>query len=310
MKFENKSFTHKLRSWVLLSRLPFHTVGVLPFILGSLLVWHRGFHLDWIILAWGVACVVFIMLATYYSGEYFDYETDFLSAKMEKNRFSGGSQVLQMELVSKSHVLIAAIICLILALVIASILQFYYKTGVFTISLAFLGLLGGFFYSAKPIQWVYRGVGEIWIAFCYGWLAVSTPFYIQTGKMPPIVHWTALPIAFTIFNVILINEFPDYPADRMVGKRNLVVRIGKVRASRIYIFMNLLTWVSYLLTVMAGIPAKALLFFSPVFLLSLITTIQALKGKYEDHIKLEKICAQTLVINLGTTASLIMAILF
>jgi len=82
--------TNKLRAWFFLSRSPFHTVGVLPFILGGLLAWYNTGHLNWIILGWGTLAVVLIMLVTYYLGEYFDYETDTLSARLEKNKFSGG----------------------------------------------------------------------------------------------------------------------------------------------------------------------------------------------------------------------------
>lgn len=300
--------TDKLRAWFFLSRPPFHTVGIFPFILGSLLAWHVTGHLNWIILGWGTLAAVLIMLATYYSGEYFDYETDTLSARLERNPFSGGTQVLQTAIIPRKQAFIAALICLLLAGALGLLLQFYYKTGPYTIPLGALGMFAGFFYSTKPIQWSYRGVGEIWIAFCYGWLVIAASFYIQIGQFSPLVHWTALPIAFTIFNVILINEFPDYLSDRMVGKKNLVVRFGKVKMSKLYALVSVATWISYFLSVRAGIPAQALLFFSPIFLLSLITTLQVLRGAYKDQKKLEGICAKTLVVNLGTTISFILAI--
>lgn len=254
--------------------------------------------------------MVLIMLATYYSGEYFDYETDALSAKLERNRFSGGTQILQTGTIQRKQAFIAAFICLLLAGVVGLLLQFYYKTGPYTIPLGALGMFAGFFYTTKPIQWSYKGVGEVWIGFCYGWLAVAASFYIQTGHFSPLVHWTALPIAFTIFNVILINEFPDYPADQELGKKNLVVRFGKAKMSKLYAIVNAGIWVSYFLTVKFGIPTKALFFFSPIFLLSTITTLQVLRGGYKDQKKLERICAKTLIVNLGTTISFILAICF
>gem|GEM_PF-3507126 len=84
------------------------------------------------------------------------------------------------------------------------------------------------------------------IGFCYGWLPVAVGFYLQREGFVPAVHGVALPIAFSIFNVILVNEFPDYPADRAVGKRNLVVRLGRERASRVYLLVALLTGASLL----------------------------------------------------------------
>ncbi|MEW6456724.1 MAG: prenyltransferase [Acidobacteriota bacterium] len=300
--------TNKVAAWFSLSRPPFHSVGILPFILGGLLAWYETGHLNWLILGLGTLAVVLIMLATYYSGEYFDYETDILSAKLERNQFSGGTQVLQTGIIPKKHAFFASILSLLLAAGVGLLLQFYCRTGIYTIPLGALGMFAGFFYSISPIQWAYRGVGEIWIGFSYGWLVVAASYYIQTGKLSPLVHWTSLPIAFTIFNVILINEFPDYPADQRVGKRNLVVRFGRERMSKLYTSISITDWISYLLSIRAGIPIKALFFFSPIFLLSLLTTLQVLRGAYNDPKKLEGICAKTLIVNLGTTISLILAI--
>lgn len=307
MEIETASLS-KLKAWISLSRLPFHTVGIFPFILGNALVWNITGHLDWIILGWGTLTVIFIMLATYYSGEYFDYETDILSAKMGRNRFSGGSQVLQTGIIPRRHALIATFISIILAVGTGILLQFYYRTGYLTLPLEILGIAGGLFYSTRPIKWAYRGMGEIWIAFCYGWLTIASSYYIQTGNFPSIIHGTALPIAFSIFNVILINEFPDYEADKETGKKNLVVRFGKVRMSKLYALASIAIWLSYLLLVSFGIPVRSLLFFSPIFLLSIITAFQMIRGKYTNTESLEKICAKTLIINLGVTISLILAV--
>lgn len=296
----------KLQAWFNLSRPPFHTVGVLPFILGAVLAWHQTGRLDWVVFGWGLLATILIMLATYYSGEYFDYETDTLS-RFERNRFSGGTQVLQTGIIPKRHALIAALVCLVLSGGVGLLLQFCYRTGPYTILLGALGMVAGFFYSTKPIQWAYRGFGEIWIWFAYGWLPVAASYYIQVGEIPTLIYWIALPIAFTIFNVILINEFPDYPADKKICKKNLVVRFGKKRMSRFYVLVSLAFWGSYVLSFSFGVPIKAIIFFAPIFILSVVTTGQVLRGDYKDRGKLEGICAKTLVLNLGTTLSLILA---
>ncbi len=299
-----------LRAWVSLSRLPFYTAGILPFLLGNLLAWNITGHLNWSILGWGVLGLLLILLATHYSAEYFDYEVDALAARLGRNRFSGGSQVLQTGIIPRKHVLIASFVFLFPAAGVGVLLQFYYKTGPFTLPLGILGVIGGLFYAAKPIQWAYRSLGEIWIGFCYGWLTLAASYYIQTGgAIPALVHWTALPIALSIFNVILINEFPDYWADREAGKLTLVARFGMAKMSKLYALISAGVWGSYIFAVKMGIPVKALLFFSPVFILSTATAFQVLKGGYTDRERLEKICAKTLIVNLGVTISLMLAVL-
>ena len=177
--------------------------------------------------------MVLVMLATYYAGEYWDYAEDSLSARLGPSRFAGGSRVLQRGLLPRRAALWASLVSLLLAVGVGLMLQLGYRTGVWTIPFGVLGMLGGFFYSTRPVRWVSRGWGELWIAFCYGWLPVATGYYLQAGGITPLVHWLAAPIGLTIFNVILLNEFPDYPADLVTGKANMVMRLGPERASRL-----------------------------------------------------------------------------
>ena len=160
--------SEKLSAWLALSRAPFHSVGVLPFILGGVLAWRLGGAFRWDVCIWGTLGVVFVMLATYYAGEYWDYAEDTISGRLGRSSFAGGSGVLQSGLVPRRAPLWASLACLALAIGVALILQFVCHTGPWTVVFAILGLLGGFFYSTRPVRWVSTGVGELWIAFCYG----------------------------------------------------------------------------------------------------------------------------------------------
>jgi 1,4-dihydroxy-2-naphthoate octaprenyltransferase len=297
----------KLSAWLALSRLPFHSVGVLPFILGGVLAWRRGGSFHWGIGAWGTLGVVLVMLATYYAGEYWDYVEDSLSAQLGPSRFAGGSRVLQRGLLPRQAPLWASLVSLLLAVGVALILQLGYRTGPWTIPFAILGLLGGFFYSTRPVRWVSTGVGELWIAFCYGWLPVAVGCYLQMGEIAPLVHWLAVPIGLTIFNVILLNEFPDYLADLAAGKANLAVRLGRERAALLYGLTSLGSWVAMLLSLARGVPARALWFYLPILVLSLILVVLVVRGRWRDRATLEKLCGANLVVNLGTTAAYVIA---
>lgn len=299
----------KLRAWLALSRPPFHSVGVLPFVLGGVLAWRQAGTFRWDICAWGVLGVVLVMLATYYAGEYWDYVEDSLSARWGPSRFAGGSGVLQRGLLPRHAALWASLASLLLAGGVGLILQFGYRTGAWTIPLGALGMLGGFFYSTRPVRWVSRGWGELWIAFCYGWLPVAVGYYLQVGKIAPLVHWLAVPIGLTIFNVILLNEFPDYRADLAAGKANLTVRLGRERASQLYGLASLGSWVAMLLSLGHGVPLRALWFYLPVLALSLILVVLVMRGRWRDRAALERLCAANLMVNLGTTAAYILAFL-
>ena len=297
----------KFSAWIALSRPAFHVVGVLPFVLGGLLAWRQAEVFRWDIFAWGTVGVVLVMMTTYFAGEYWDYAEDALSARTGSSRFSGGSQVLQRGFLPRKVALWSALGSMLFAVAVGLILQLGYQTGLWTIVFGVIGILGGFFYSARPIRWVSRGLGEVWIAFCYGWLPVAVGYYLQTAQIIPLIHWLAAPIALTIFNVILLNEFPDYQADLAAGKTNLTVRLGREQASRLYGLVTLMSWVTMMLSLNRGVPTRVLWFYVPIQIISLVLIALVMSRRWLNQETLEKLCAANLLVNVGTTATYIFA---
>jgi 1,4-dihydroxy-2-naphthoate polyprenyltransferase len=100
---------------------------------------------------------------------------------------------------------------------------------------AFLGGMAAIFYVAPPIRWAYRGLGELVIALSYGPWMVLGSVYLYTG----LISWGALLASLVpgclIMALAVVNAIPDYHQDRLVGKRNLVVRVGRRRAVWLYL---------------------------------------------------------------------------
>jgi len=276
------SFKQTLTGWMILSRPPFHIVGILPFVLGTMLAYRlaRAFSLEVFIL--GIAGVILIMLSTYHSGEYFDQKENAISSRLHQNQFAGGTRMIPEGKMPPGVALWTSIITLLMALTIGIVLQFVYQTGPYTLVLGCLGALPGFFYSTEPIRLVKRGLGEMFIGFCFGWLPVASSYYIQTATIAPVINWLWLPIGLSIFNVILLNEFPDYEADVATGKKNLLYRIGKQEGNVVYIIFNLLTCLTMLLSPCFGIPFKVIYFYLPFVPVALFIVYQILNNRHED----------------------------
>jgi 1,4-dihydroxy-2-naphthoate octaprenyltransferase len=221
--------------------------------------------------------------------------------------FAGGSGVIPAGIVSRKVPLWTSLITFALAAALGIILQFVFQTGPYTLLLGCLGAFPGFFYSTRPIRLIERGVGELCIGFCYGWLPVASGFYIQTGYISPIIHWMGVPIGLTIFNVILLNEFPDFIADSTVGKRNLLVRMGKQKGEALYIATSMLAWIAMFLSITAGIPGKVVYFYLPVLILSAVIIAMILLRKHRNQKTLEILCGLNIAVNLGTTTAYILA---
>ncbi|MCX7856120.1 MAG: prenyltransferase [Anaerolineae bacterium] len=299
----------KIKSWIALARPPFHTVGILPFALGAVMAYRETGVFHWALWGWGTLAVVLIMLSTYLAGEYFDYEGDRISRQVNPNRFAGGSGVLPTGAIDRRVPLIGSIIALALAGVVGLVIWLGYGTGPWTIPLGIIGMIAGFFYSVPPIRWAATGIGELWIAFCYGWLPVAVAYYLPVGRFDPLVHWVSIPIAATIFNVILLNEYPDYEADLATRKRNILARLGPEKGARIFAAAHILGWLGMIGSIAAGIPVRTLLFYAPIFLISAGLVVAVLRGVYRHPRRLEAACGLNIAVNLGTTLAYILGFL-
>jgi len=290
-----------LAAWWRLSRIPFLSVGILPLILGFVLAWRWGYKGSLGLNVVSTFAVILIMWMTYYLGEWNDLEGDRINQRY--NRFSGGSRALVKETLPVWIPPLLGYGCLVGAVAIGLTIYFKYQTGPWTLLLGGIGIFSGFFYSGKPIRWSYRGVGEILIGFCYGWLPIATGFYLFSGFFSHHIFLLSIPVGLSIFNVILINEFPDEEADRLIGKQNLVVRFGKERMGDLYFGLSLLSGLSFIkvMWMLGGIPFWLWLSSSIPLLLISLNLFLVWRGDYRDAKRLEILCRNTLFINLSIT---------
>jgi 1,4-dihydroxy-2-naphthoate octaprenyltransferase len=288
-------------AWWKLSRIPFLSVGILPLILGFVLAWRWGYKGPLGLYVLSTMAVILIMWMTYYLGEWNDLEGDRLNQGF--NRFSGGSRVLVKGVLPVWVSLFLGYGCLAGAILIGFYIYLQYQTDPRTLLLGGIGIFSGFFYSNKPFRWSYRGVGEIVIGFCYGWLPIATGFFLFTGFFSQQVILLSIPVGLSIFNVILINEFPDEEADRAIGKRNLVIRFGREKMGDLYLGLSILTGLFFVkvILIFGQTPFWLLILSGIPLLLILWNLIQVWRGSYRDAKKLELICRNTIFVNLSMT---------
>ncbi|HOZ92810.1 MAG TPA: prenyltransferase [Ottowia sp.] len=113
------------------------------------------------------------------------------------------------------------------------------------------GLVLAWAYSAPPLALMARGLGEAAVAACW-WLVVLGADYVQRGALAALPALLGGGLALLVANLLLINGFPDAPADARVGKRTLVVRLGPAAAARLYLGLALLAHAVVPLAVLAG----------------------------------------------------------
>jgi len=249
----------KLRIWIAELRAPFLTATLVSIFLGTAIAWARNdaFNLEYFLLA--LLGGVFLHLGANVANDYFDHKSGNDEVNKEFVRpFSGGSRTIQLGLLSPREVLGGALLFYAAAILIGA--YFALTVGAFVLILGLVGVLSGFFYTAPFLNWASKGVGEALVGINFGALMTLGAFYVQTGMVSLEPLAASIPVSLLIAAVLYINEFPDYVADKTVGKRTLVVRWGRAKAVYAYAAIVLGAYVFVLLNVVLGITPPQVLF--------------------------------------------------
>ena len=91
-----------------------------------------------------------------------------------------------------------------------------------------VGFIVSLGYTAPPLKFVYRGLGEIAVAVGFGPLMLLGAYVVQTGgalAWEPFV--ASIPVALLVALILYVNEIPDRRGDARAGKRTLPVRFSR-----------------------------------------------------------------------------------
>lgn len=200
--------------------------------------WSAG----WLLLA-VVPAVHAIEIAKNASGEIFDFDSgvDLAVEPHQRSPFSGGKRVLVDRILSRRQTAGIALVGYVLGTALGLSLVVGRAPQLLWVGMAGVG--AAFFYHAPPLKLAYRGLGELAVAVCYGPLICLGTYLAMVGDFSRDPILLGLPLGLLIANFLLINEFPDVDADRLSGKKTLVVRSGRVAASRIFVLTTGLAFV-------------------------------------------------------------------
>jgi 1,4-dihydroxy-2-naphthoate octaprenyltransferase len=196
--------------------------GLLPYLLGAAWAYAVAGVFDAAVFWSGLGGVVLAVVGVESFNEYFD-------SQMGTDRVFNPDDLPPMS----SGVLWLGIAAFACALAVGIYLT--YRGGWPILAFAVLGGLAAIFYVAPPIRWAYRGLGEAVIALSYGPWMVLGSLYLHTGTLSWGALWASLVPGLLIMALAVVNAIPDYHQDRLVGKRNLVVRLGRRRGVWLYL---------------------------------------------------------------------------
>lgn len=188
--------------------------GLLPYLLGAAWACAVAGAFDPALFWSGLGGVVFAVIGVEAFNEYFD-------AKFGPDRV-----FIQEDLPPISDgVLWLGIAAFAAAIAVGLYLSFSVGWPIFVFAL--LGGLAAMFYVTPPVRWAYRGLGETVIGLSYGPWMVLGSLYLHARAVSWGAAAASLVPGLLITALAVINAVPDFHQDRLVGKRNLVVRLGR-----------------------------------------------------------------------------------
>jgi 1,4-dihydroxy-2-naphthoate polyprenyltransferase len=274
----------RCKIWWRAFRFHYASASFMPGILGGMIAWTRDgqFHPGYFLLV--MLGLILNHLALNMTDDYYDFRhlVDVFDVE-GKNPYAGGSGTLSSGLIQPGDMRQVFTAFYVIAIGIGLFLGV--TRGPFVLILLAFGFFCAFFYTAPPIRFGYRGLGEIAQLLCFGPGIGLGAYYVQVQGLSWEAFWGTLPFGIMLFSMITINEIPDYDEDREGGKLNLVARFGRKAGVRLFATSLLSAYGAIFIgIILKKIPALGLISF--LTLPIAYKTISILRAYYQEPVKM------------------------
>jgi 1,4-dihydroxy-2-naphthoate polyprenyltransferase len=215
---------------------------------GTLAAWEEGpIHLGWYALVC-VGIVCFHATANVYN-DYFDtrYQVDQPDSPTARYR----PQPILTGLFTPAQLLGEGIALNIVTVIIGCILAFERSMIVFWIG--FIGFLASFFYTAGPVKYKYRALGEFSVFLMWGPLMFEGAYAVQRQALGLKALYLSIPFGILVALVILANNIRDIGYDSRQGIHTLAIRLGEQPSLTLYAGLILTAFLAVILYVVLGL---------------------------------------------------------
>ena len=224
--------------WIQASRALYTITVLLPCCLGAVVAWWSGYPFNTGLLVLILVGMMFANIGTNFTNDYFDYKSGV--DKLDEGRiYKKGSEVLYdnpladsgsvdgyaLYFFSPRTILISALASLTITAAIGLYLVLRVDWRILPIGV--VGILMGFFYTAPPIKFGYRGWGDLICFLGSGPFPVIGTFFLFTADVTWTAVLTGIIVGLWVDAILYIGNVPDAEADRAVGKRTLSTILGR-----------------------------------------------------------------------------------
>lgn len=212
-----------VRRWVLAARIRTLPAAVIPVVLGAVAA--RPVNYPMTALAAGVA--LSLQIATNYANDYSDGIKGSDADRVGPFRLTASGVVPACAVRNMAFAWFAA--AAVLGLVMAA------ATSWWLLAVGASAIAAGWLYTGGPHPYGYLGLGEVFVMTYFGFVATVGTSYVQHQVISPVAWWLGLAAGSMACALLEANNLRDADQDRLVGKKTLAARLGRERASWLYV---------------------------------------------------------------------------
>jgi 1,4-dihydroxy-2-naphthoate octaprenyltransferase len=188
-----------------------------------------GADFNWFRAALALKVAVWLQIGVNFANDYSD------GVKGTDTDRVGPIRLVASGLASAASVKAAAFVSFAIASVAGTWLAILTSPVLIVVGVASIAAAWGYTGGKNPYG--YRGLGELSVFLFFGVIATMGTYYAQTEEVTLLSFIISIPMGALSCAILAINNLRDRPKDELVGKLTVAVRIGDLKARRMYVVL-------------------------------------------------------------------------
>ena len=277
----------KLSIWIQAVRAFSFPASLIPSLLGIMFATLYLPHQS----TWWLIPFIMISLLCLHAGSNVVSDYDDFNRGVDYKGSLGGSGVLVEELLTPKQAYLGAMVLFAVAILFG--IPIIIEKGFIILAFGLIGMLSGYFYTAKPVGFKYIALGDFIFFFLYGPAITLGTYYALTGSYHSTVLLASIPLGLLVSGILHANNMRDIIHDRKANIKTIATIMGEGFAKGEYVFLitgaYLVVIILVAFTILSPWALLVLLSLPPA-----IKNMTAIKGvKIEDTAKIAMLDVQT-----------------
>jgi 1,4-dihydroxy-2-naphthoate octaprenyltransferase len=226
-----------VNKWVLGARVRTLPAAIAPVVVASSLA---GSEFNWSRAVLALSVGIWLQIGVNFANDYSD------GIKGTDDDRVGPIRLVASGLASANSVKRAALFSFLIASIAGLWLSLL--TSFVLIPIGLICIAAAWGYTGGKNPYGYRGLGEISVFIFFGIVATVGSFYVQTERITLMSFIVAIPMGALSCAILTVNNIRDLEKDKVAGKRTFAVRVGDMKARRIYVSLLILAHIAAVAT--------------------------------------------------------------